>query len=59
MLVLLFFFFFLLEKVEIRNYNKYKLLIFIQKIEKPLNTHVSVCLEASWLIKQYGKTLIY
>ena len=33
------FFFFLLEKVEISNYNKCKLLIFTQKIKEPLNTH--------------------
>ena len=33
-----FFFFFLLEKIEISNYNKCKLLIFIQKIEESLNT---------------------
>ena len=32
--------YFLAGKVKISNYNKYKLLIFIQKIEDPLNIHV-------------------
>ena len=35
--------FFLLEKIKIPNYNKCKLLIFIQKIEKPLSTRVNTC----------------
>ena len=41
------FFFFLLEKVEISNYNKCKLLIFTKKIEESLSTRMSVRLEAS------------
>ena len=36
-----------LEKVEIPNYNKCKLLIFTQNIEEPLSTRVSACSEAS------------
>ena len=40
---LVFFFFLWLEKVEILNYNKCKLLIFTQKIEESLSTRVSVC----------------
>ena len=36
-----FFFFWWLGKVEISNYNKYKLLIFTQKIEETLNTRMS------------------
>ena len=44
-------FFFLIEKkVEISNYNKCKLLIFIQKIEKSLSTYLSTCSKANyWL----------
>ena len=46
-----FFFFFLwLEKVEILNYNKCKLLIFTQKIEESLNQHNSMNPEPRWLI---------
>jgi len=41
-----------LEKVEISNYNKSKLLIFTQKIEEPLSTHMNACSEAS--IYYYG-----
>ena len=43
-----FFFFFLwLENEVIPNYKKCSKLILTQKIEKPLSTRVSACLEAS------------
>ena len=45
--IYIFFFFWWLEKVEISNYNKCKLLIFTQKIEKPLSTRSRTCSEAS------------
>ena len=37
--------------VIIPNYNKCSKLTFIQKIEEPLNTRVSVCLEVSFIFK--------
>ena len=40
-------FFLWLENVVILNYNKYSKLTFTQKIEEPLSTRVSACLEAS------------
>ena len=43
----MFFFLIRLEKIEISNYNKCKLLIFTQKIEEPLSTRVRVYSEAS------------
>ena len=45
-----FFFFCVIEKVEISNYNKCKLLIFTKKIEEPLSTRVNACLEASIIL---------
>ena len=42
-------FFLWLKNGVIPNYNKGSQLTFIQKIEEPLSTRVSVCLEASMI----------
>jgi len=47
-----------LEKVKISNYNKFKLLIFIQKIEEPLSTRLSACPETSYILRGFKKLVI-